>query len=279
MTRIAFALCLLLHGVCVEAALSAPLGDQWAESASRAHKSAMAEKKYLFVEFVLEGSEAVTPKMQVQSPRHVFATYEVAKEKDGGWRDSKAFSPLSTRNGVVILDYTGEKGDGTYGKVVSVMPAHKVNKTNIQTLLERPKGTLTQRTMTWAVRVHPQNPQSTEGQAGQALLDHAQRWARKMATESATTRRPYYSGSMLQTPAQVHSTNYPGSAEVLSTTWMGQGPEVTDAATELVGTWHDAYNGQNAGHWGFVLRRWSSYGYDMGYDAVNRMWYACGVAQ
>ena len=78
-----------------------------------------------------------------------------------------AFAQLHNGPGFVLLDLKNE-GTNYYGHAVNVLP-YSIGKyyhwqnNSLSVILDLPAGTLTQRTMIWAVRTHPEAPQSTYG--------------------------------------------------------------------------------------------------------------------
>lgn len=153
--------------------------------------------------------------------------------------------------GVAVVDL---KHPSYLGQVVSVLPQRHVSRSNVEALLSLPEGTLTQRTLVWAMRVHPEQPRSTWGMAAPELMAHAQNHSRVQA----------------RTNNQHH--NLPigiASSEIVAESWPWN-HHVVDAAIDIVGSWR-----QSPGHWGAARRQWSYYGYDMKHN--GNKWFATGV--
>ncbi|MBY0585759.1 hypothetical protein K2X85_01205 [bacterium] len=153
--------------------------------------------------------------------------------------------------GVAVVDL---KNDGFKGGVVSLLPARHCSSHGVETLVSLPAGTLTQRTLTWAMRMHPENPQSAWSIAGPELMAHAER----------------HSGVQARTNNQHH--NLPvgiASSEIVAESWPWN-HNVVDAAIDIVGSWR-----QSPGHWGAARRTWSYFGYDM--KTNGNKWFATGV--
>ena len=79
-----------------------------------------------------------------------------------------AFSPLRNGPGIVMIDLT-DRESPHYGRPVTFLPFqsgkyYRFSTKGLATALDLPPGSLTQRTMIWAVRMHPEQPQSTSGQ-------------------------------------------------------------------------------------------------------------------
>jgi hypothetical protein len=77
-----------------------------------------------------------------------------------------AFAELQGRPGLAIIDYIDEQSPH-FGRVVSVYPLserRRLGRSELLVLLDLPAGTLTQRTMIFAVRTHTEMPASTQGE-------------------------------------------------------------------------------------------------------------------
>ncbi len=153
--------------------------------------------------------------------------------------------------GAAIVDLRNE---GFKGSVVSLLPARHCSSHGIETMVTLPTGTLTQRTLTWAMRMHPENPQSAWSIPAPELMAHAER----------------HSGVQARSNIQHH--NLPvgiASSEIVAESWPWH-HNVVDAAIDIVGSWR-----QSPGHWGAARRTWSYFGYDM--KTNGHKWFATGV--
>jgi hypothetical protein len=153
--------------------------------------------------------------------------------------------------GIAIIDF---KHEAHKGQVVSALPRRHMSASQVQTLFDLPEGTLTQRTLVWAMRVHPEAPQSTSGSAAPELMAHAENHSRVQANSNH----------------QHH--NLPlgiASSEIVAESWPWN-HNVVDAAIDIVGSWR-----QSSGHWSAARSAWSSYGYDM--KTNGSKWFATGV--
>ena len=161
-----------------------------------------------------------------------------------------SFSDLDG-SGIAIIDF---KHDAHKGQVVSVLPQRHVSASQVQALIDLPEGTLTQRTLIWAMRVHPEAPQSTSGFPAPELMAHAENHSRVQANSNN----------------QHH--NLPvgiASSEIVAESWPWN-HNVVDAAIDIVGSWR-----QSSGHWGAARSSWGNYGYDM--KTNGSKWFATGV--
>ncbi len=180
----------------------------------------------------------------------------------------EAFSEMLGRPGLAIVDYAN-RNSVHYETVVSQFPltetlsypAHQV-----AVMLDLPPGTLTQRTLIYAVRTHPERPASADGD----LLPELQREAESHAGYQARILRQGHH----HWETRFHRLNalLPRglvAREVCAESWPGQ--NLVEAAIECVRCWR-----LSSGHWSAVRARQSAFGYDMK-RGRNGVWYATGV--
>ncbi len=90
--------------------------------------------------------------------------------------EHEAFGEMLGRPGVAIIDF--QTADAvTHGAVVSEFPITEslwYTPEQMTVILTLPSGTLTQRTLIFAVRTHPEKPASTEGELLPLLREEAQ---------------------------------------------------------------------------------------------------------
>jgi hypothetical protein len=179
-----------------------------------------------------------------------------------------AFAELQGQPGIALIDLRDPDSEH-YCRVVSIYPFHLAgaySKSHLQVLLDLPTGTLTQRTLIFAVRTAPERPASADGE----FLDH-------LAEETES-----HSQYQAQLGSQGHhhwesrfhriNARLPGgllSQEVCAESWPGQG--LVEAAIECVRSWK-----HSAGHWRAVRSRHPFFGYDMK-RGRNGVWYATGI--
>jgi len=163
--------------------------------------------------------------------------------------DSPAFQALGKQPGLVVVDLRNEK---TRRLAVSVVPRRHVTKQHVEALLLLPAGTLTQRTLLWAFRVHPERPAGVLGQADTALMSHASN----------------HSAEQAQFNVMYHAYSFPGSFEIVAASWTNQ--TMVDAAIELVNLWRNS-----PPHWWAATGQWHKFGCDM--KSNGQQWFATGV--
>lgn len=270
----------LLSAVLLTAAPAATAAERlvWLDNYTQAQKAAIREGKFLCLVFEEAGSGPVADFTRLSSDatlvrlasRHVLARLP----KDASIRvdgqpvvllKHAAFREMHGNAGVAILDYTN-KSSPHYGQVVSVYPRSKVPLQHLREMLSLPAGSLTQRTLILAVRMHVENPQSTEGEFHPVLAGEAEQHSQYQARIANQGHHQFDS--------RFHRINgrLPGGLmvqEVVAESWPGQG--LFEAALECVASWR-----QSAGHWGAVRSRHPVFGYDMK-RGLNRVWYATGL--
>jgi hypothetical protein len=182
-----------------------------------------------------------------------------------------AFAELSGREGLAIIDFVNRETDH-YGHVVSVFPLqpgryYRYQPQHLAVILDLPSGTLTQRTMIFAVRIHPEAPASTGGELCSIL------------TEEATSASDYQARIHVQGHhrwgerfQRIAGRLFPWrlrGQEVVAESWPHE--DVVDAAVDCVDCWR-----QSSGHWSAVRTYQPRFGYDMRRGS-NGIWYATGL--
>ena len=136
-----------------------------------------------------------------------------AADYDGPLVNHSAFAHLSGRTGIAIVDLK-HPGTPHYGKVVTALPFssgkyYRWRTSHLTVALGLPPGTITQRTMIWAVRIHPESPASTAGRCHRALAEaakkHSEYQARIQVQGHQSWESRYHqvrSGAMPTTPVK-----------------------------------------------------------------------------
>jgi hypothetical protein len=177
-----------------------------------------------------------------------------------------AFKYLQKRQGLVIIDLVNPK-DSFHGQVVSAHPFgagryYTTGSTRI--VLDLPRATATQRALVYAVRIHPEAPQSTRGKAHPLLFKQAAHHSALMAQYGSVghhdwgTRSSIISSAVGSSPSEVAASSYSGD-------------NLIDAAKECVSMWRGS-----SVHWIMVNAAQGTYGYDM-VKAPSGQWYATGI--
>jgi len=191
-------------------------------------------------------------------------------------RDGKAqvllkhpsFAEMQGKPGIAIVDYV-HRDTNLHGSIVSEFPLTKklwYGPKEMGVILDLPPGTLTQRTLIYAVRIHPEGPASTTGQFDPRLAEEAQ----KHADYQARLRRQghqHWKKRFRQIMRLLPRGLIP--KEVCAESWPGE--NLVEAAIECVHSWR-----RSSGHWSAVRAKHDLYGYDMK-RGPNRIWYATGI--
>ncbi len=188
--------------------------------------------------------------------------------KDVKLLEHEAFEEMLGRPGIAIIDYRSE--DATLrGAVVSTFPlTNKLWYTaeQMQVILDLPPGTLTQRTLIYAVRTHPDRPASANGE----LLPELCTEAESHSQHQAEIRLQGHHGWGTRFRRIV--ARLPGgltAREVCAESWPGE--RLVEAAVECVRCWRFS-----DGHWSAVKAPCRYFGYDMRRGS-NGVWYATGI--
>lgn len=179
-----------------------------------------------------------------------------------------AFAEMLGRTGVAVIDLAHERAD-YYGHVVSTFPftpGKYYRKEALSIILDLPPGTLTQRTMIYAVRIHPEGPASTQGQFHNVLAEEAKSHANYQASIQVQGHHSWES--------RFHRINskLPNNVlaqEVVAESWPNE--HLVEACVDCVDSWR-----HSPGHWGAVRSRHPLFGYDIK-RGRNGIWYATGI--
>jgi hypothetical protein len=259
-------------------------GLKWHTDYSAAYAEAKRGRKMLLVNFAPAGDNATQRDLEsaIEKDRslqkrlqslvlvRVPCDYKSKSKKyDGRLVDHSSFNFLSGRSGVAIIDLK-HCDEPYYGKVVTALPLnrgkyYRWRNDQLKVALGLPPGTITQRTMIWAVRIHPENPASTTGRSNEVL-------------ESAATRHSEYQAS---TQVQGHQnfmaryhevraeTDANDASEVVAESWPDQ--NMIDSCIDCVDSWR-----HSPGHWRAVRGRHRLFGYDIR-RGRNGIWYGTGI--
>jgi hypothetical protein len=195
----------------------------------------------------------------------------MAKVESGGKEvallDHPAFAEMRQSPGLAIIDMTDANGP-LYRQVVSIYPfSHgPISAEKLTAMLTLPRGSLTQRTLIFAVRTHPEFPASTTGHFSHLLSRESEKHAQHQASIALQGHHNW--------ETRFHAINaaLPGSLlakEVCAESWPGQ--PLVEAAEECVHSWR-----QSSGHWDAVRSPHLLFGYDMK-RGTNGVWYATGI--
>jgi hypothetical protein len=180
----------------------------------------------------------------------------------------KAFAELRGGAGFALVDLR-HAGTSHYGHTVSVLPFasgkyYRWRNENLGVILDLPPGTLTQRTMIWAVRIHPENPASTHGDHHPILASGATKHSKYQASIGVQGHHHFDSRYHQLSRAAGGSVS-----EVVAESWPGQ--DLIDSCIDCVACWR-----HSPGHWRGVSRRHRAFGFDIR-RGRNGIWYGTGI--
>jgi hypothetical protein len=183
--------------------------------------------------------------------------------------DDAAFKHLGRSPGLAILDFQ-HADESCYGKVVTVLPFkdgkyYRWKNSQFAVALGLPAGTITQRTMVWAVRIHPEQPLSTVGTMHPELAALATKHSEYQA-EIGVQGHQNFETRATKVRFVTHSNEV---GEVVAESWENQ--DLVDSCIDCVLSWR-----QSPGHWAGVSSRHRLYGYDIR-KGTNGIWYGTGL--
>jgi hypothetical protein len=259
---------------------------KWLTDYSDAMNKAKADRKMLLVHFCQSGDPncaaiertLVSPQLRGKVQNYVLARVRTDATIDQQGRPTRllahsSFSELRGGPGLAVIDMA-HRQQPYYGRVVSAVPTvggryYQFRPEHVAAVLDLPPGTLTQRTMIFAVRTHPERPASTYGEADPVLIDEA----RSHAEHQARIRNQGHHGwgSRFQRIIGRLSGRgrYGAPVEIVAESWPNQ--DLNDACVDCLQSWR-----QSSGHWRNVKTHHASYGYDIRRGA-NGIWYATGI--
>jgi len=176
------------------------------------------------------------------------------------------FEHMVGHPGLIVLEFDC-RDESYYGEVVGILPflrGESPTAGQTETFLELPPGTLTQRTLTYAVRIHPDRPLSADGEPASIVMQMASEHALYQAERGVINHQNFgVRSSRCQavlgsgTPAEICAQSQPG---------LG----LFEGAIACMRAWRNS-----PGHWSIAKRNQRYYGYDMA-RGKNGAWYAVG---
>ena len=187
------------------------------------------------------------------------------QDAGGGLVGDPSLVEMRRGPGLFVVDYAH---GGLAGRIVSILPRtpgkyYRFSTAHVDELATLPAGTLTQRSLILAVRVHPEHPQSTQGTCDPQLCREA---AAHSGHQASIRRQGHHNW---QTRSQRIAAGRGGAAEVCAESWENQ--DLLDSCVDCVASWR-----QSSGHWNAVRSPQAAYGYDIRRGS-NGIWYATGI--
>jgi hypothetical protein len=255
---------------------------QWHDDYTQATRHAMSAQKMLFIFFhdprpnsarTAFETRSLTPEvLQTFAERYVWAKVPTDATITIDGCSTKvlshaAFREMQGRQGLAIVDYQSNDRE-LRGRVVSAFP-FKGNRyksaRSLAVILDLPPGTITQRTMVYAVRTHPEAPASAVGLMSRTLAVEAQSHSHHQASigvqghHNWDSRFQRINGKLRGLTAR----------EVVAESWPNE--DLVEACVDCVHSWR-----QSPGHWSAVQGRHRMFGYDIK-RGLNGIWYATGI--
>lgn len=178
-----------------------------------------------------------------------------------------SFAEMLGHPGLVMIDMR-DPDSRYYGLVITVFPFNRgmIDRDRLAVLLTLPDGTLTQRTMIYAVRTHGERPASASTSTNDMLLNESESHSRHQANINLQGHHNWEN--------RFHQINAKLPAglvaqEVCAESWPGQ--TLVEAAEECVDSWR-----QSPGHWSAVRERHPLFAFDIK-RGRNGVWYATGI--
>jgi hypothetical protein len=262
-------------------------GVDWYVDYYEAYRAAAAEKRFLLINVTPAATSAGSQSLQQAAENYIAGSAHLQKQLSAVVRlrvpvdatidvegepkrllSSGAFNELAGGPGFVLIDLANER-ESYYGHAVSVLPYaggkyYHWRPDYLSTILSVPAGTLTQRTMIWAVRIHPEAPQSTGGTFHPSLADGAMQQASYQANVGQQGHQNF--GTRFHTLSAAAGGSV---AEVCAESWPNQ--NLIDSCIDCVDSWR-----HSSGHWQGVSRPHRAFGYDIR-RGRNGIWYGTGI--
>lgn len=255
----------------------------WHSDYAKATAAASKEKKDLLIYFRGEGElDDALADADVQKKLDSFVCLRVPVDyKYEGKRllDYPVLGDMLGKPGLVVVSYHNKKLLNfacpiSMHPVVSSryrwVPAY--GAVQVKIILDLPAhASLSQRSMIYAVRVHPEVPQSVFCTCHPAFLDHAQSHSQRQASMG----RQHHAnlGAVMGSLQGRVEVGFSGASEVVAESWgrFVGGENVLEAAYSCIDAWR-----QSPGHWRSVSGRHTFFGYDIA-QGGNGTWYATGI--
>ncbi len=258
-------------------------GVSWHTDYSTAYHQAKQQQRMLLINFLpsdhnetqqsVEQAIADREQLQSQLDEVVLCRVSLDSELEVAGRerrlvDCEGFRELKGGAGFALVDLANPDASH-YRDVVSVLPyaSGKYYRWNIEGLaetLDLPPGSLSQRTMIWAVRMHPEAPQSTTGHFHGELATGAAAHSSYQAKVKQQGHQNFSSRSQ-----RLGAIAGGSVSEVCAESWPGQ--SLIDSCIDCVASWR-----HSSGHWRGVSRPHRAYGYDIRRGG-NGIWYGTGI--
>ncbi|MCC6493431.1 MAG: hypothetical protein IT424_10455, partial [Pirellulales bacterium] len=235
-------------------------GLEWRTDYGAAYAAAKQHKRMLLINFVGAGAQQRGVEQFIECNRNLQAKLGQVERarlpldavitvdgKPQRLASFPAFAHLQGGPGFAMIDLC-HSGASYYGSTVSALPYasgkyYHWQPSHLSVMLDLPPGTITQRTMVWAVRVHPERPQSTSGVMHPTLASSAASHSAYQASIGVQGHQNFESRYHQLSGAAGGSVS-----EVVAESWPGQ--NMIDSCIDCVDSWR-----HSSGHWRGVSHR------------------------
>lgn len=238
---------------------------EYLESLEKNEKFARNAQNFVLCKLPTDYRVKLTPTEQEEAA--ATAQGKEAEHKEIQLIQHAAFSEMHGRAGFAFIDYAHAKGK-YFGRVVNIYPfkSRFLSANQLLVMMNLPEGSLTQRTMIFAVLTHPERPASAQGQFVPELAQESESHSQHQANIRVQGHHQWES--------RFHRINARLgrgllAQEVVAESWPGQ--DLVDAAEEAVHSWR-----QSPGHWSAVRSHHPVFGFDIK-RGLNGIWYATGI--
>jgi len=176
------------------------------------------------------------------------------------------FEHMLGHPGLVVVDFE-DRNKPYYGEVVGILPflqGETPTTEQTEAFLGLPSGTLTQRTLIYAVRIHRDRPQSTNGEPAPIVMQMATEHALFQAERGILNHQNF--GNRSYRAKEILGPGTP--AEICAQSQSGL--SLFEGAIACMRAWR-----HSPAHWSIAKRSHRYYGYDM-VRGKNGAWYAVG---
>ena len=176
------------------------------------------------------------------------------------------FEHLVEHPGLVVIDFA-HRDTPQYGEVIGILPFLRgecPTAAQTETFLNLPPGTLTQRTLTYAVRIHPDQPLSSNGEPSPVVVREATAHALYQAERGVLGHQNY--GERSYRAREILGGGSP--SEICAQSQSGL--SLFEGAIASMRLWRNS-----GAHWAICRKSQTYYGYDMAHGK-NGCWYAVG---
>jgi hypothetical protein len=266
-------------------AVAAP--QEWMTDYGSAYARAKSDKKLMLIHFYQNAGGGVDRVFEQQTLRDAqvsqlcrdYVLVRLPTTTEIPWKGKQsrllahsAFRHMRGQSGVAIIDLKHEN-QRYYRQTVSCLPFEQSayyapaywSPASMRVLLSLPPGTLTQRTLVYAVRTHPERPASTNGVSHPMLCEACSSHAQHQAAIRLQGHHNW--GYRFQRIWQRVGGQPP--IEVCAESWPGE--DLLQACLSCVHSWR-----QSPGHWNAVRSSHPAYAYDIR-QGGNGIWYATGI--